>query len=93
MSKPTLLDSVPVPDAATVRIGRLERKIEKLKQQLAAREELIKEHDEMMERYPHIKGRIDSFTKYKAELQRIRDLEARCKEQAALIILLQKTQA
>jgi hypothetical protein len=78
------------PSASEVRIGRLERRIEKLKQQLAARDDLIQKHDGMMERYPHSFSRIANLGRHYAEIKRVLALENRCKEQAALIVLLQK---
>jgi hypothetical protein len=78
------------PSASEVRIGRLERRIEKLKHQLFARDALILKHDGMMQRYPHIGLGVQNLEKHYAEVQCVRALEQRCKEQAALIVLLQK---
>jgi hypothetical protein len=78
------------PSPSEVRIGRLERRVEKLKQQLAARDALILKHDGMMQRYPHIGVGVTNLERHYAELRRVKSLEDRCKEQAALILLLQK---
>jgi hypothetical protein len=83
-----ILNEKPSPSA--VRIGRLERRVEKLKKQLAARDALIQKHDGMMARYPDIARQVAKLGTRFDELERVRVLEERCKEQAVLIVLLQK---
>lgn len=71
-----------------VREGRLLRKIEKLKMQ---RDHWKKQHDyyaEVISMQPYLERRHKSFTEMKQEIQRVKDLETRVKEQAKLIELL-----
>lgn len=76
------------PSTSDVKIGRLQRKIEKLKKQRDHYKELYEHYEKVISMQPYIERRYNSFIEMKKEVERIRGLEARVKEQEKLIKLL-----
>jgi hypothetical protein len=74
----------------TIKIGRLQRKIEHLTYRLGQSRALNEHYKAVMNVNPMIEHRFDKYTEMKAERDRVKGLEARIKEQAALIVLLSK---
>jgi hypothetical protein len=77
-------------DPLVVKIGRLQRKIEHLVYRLGQSRALNEHYKAVMNVNPMLDYRFDKYTEMKAERERVKGLEARIKEQAALIALLQK---
>jgi phage shock protein A len=71
-----------------VKIGRLERKIEKLKQQRDYYKNHFEHYKHVISMQPYLERRLTSYEENKKELERIKGLEARVKEQEKLIKLL-----
>lgn len=81
---------VEKPDPKDVKIGRLQRKIEKLTQQ---RDHYKQKHDyyaNVISMQPYLERRWTSFEERRKEQERIKGLEARVKEQEQLIKILNK---
>lgn len=76
------------PSTSEVRIGRLERKLNKVKKQRDHYKELYEHYAKVISMQPYIERRYNSFIEMQKEVQRIRGLEARVKEQEKLIKLL-----
>lgn len=73
-----------------VTIGRLRRRIEKLKQQRDHFREQADLRQQMIEIAPFIERRWKTYTEMTTEQARVKALEQRVKEQAALIERLMK---
>ena len=69
-------------------IGRLKRKIAKLLQQRDNATEKLSHYQHVLSMQPHLERRYNSYTDMKKEIERVKSLEARVKEQAALIKIL-----
>ena len=74
-----------------VRIGRLNKKMNKLRDQRNKATKELEHYKEVLDNHPYIQYRHKNYTEMVAERQRVKDLEVRVKEQAELIRLLQKT--
>lgn len=73
-----------------IHYNRLRRKLEKAIKQRDHYKQQLNYYQEVLAAQPYIERRYRSYLELKQETQRIRDLELRVKEQAALIKLLQK---
>lgn len=71
--------------ADQVRIGRLEKKIRKLEQQRDHFKERYEHYAHVISMQPYLERRWESYTAMKTEIERIKQLEARVREQALLI--------
>lgn len=78
------------PSTSDVKIGRLERKLEKVKKQRDHYKKLCEHYAEVLTKHPHIKTRYNSYNEMIKERERVRALEKRVKEQEQLITLLNK---
>ena len=78
------------PSTSEVREGRLLKKIEKLKNQRDHHKQKHEYYAKVISMQPYIEKRYVSYEDAKTERQRIKDLEARNKEQAQLIAALNK---
>jgi biopolymer transport protein ExbB/TolQ len=76
---------LPKLSPEAVKIGRLEKKIRKLKQQLAASTSLNETYKEVLNNHSWIDRAHKSYKEALEERERIRNLEARVKEQSILI--------
>lgn len=76
------------PSTSDVRIGRLERKIEKLKKQRDHYKELYEHYATVISLQPYLERRWEDYEKRKIRDQYHKDLEKRVKEQEQLIKLL-----
>jgi hypothetical protein len=77
----------------TIKVGRLERKVTHLKHLVSKARTLNDHYKAVLNVNPMIEHRFDKYLEMKAERERVRGLETRVKEQAALIELLQKEKA
>ena len=75
-----------------VTIGRLRKRIAKLQEQRDSYKEKLGYYEKVISMQPYIERRYQSFTEMKAEIARVRALEARVKEQEKLIKLLMKNE-
>ena len=73
-----------------VRIGRMQKKIDRLKAQRDSIKKDLEHYQQVISMQPHLKRRFESYSEMVTERQRVKDLENRVKEQAELIRLLQK---
>jgi hypothetical protein len=73
----------PTPEA--VRIGRLEKKIRKLKQQLAATKERNAFFNEVLKYYPYSMTTHEEKMRQQSDREELKALRVRVKEQSALI--------
>lgn len=73
-----------------VRIGRMQKKIDRLKAQRDSIKKDLEHYQEVISMQPHLKRRFESYSEMVTERLRVKDLENRVKEQAELIRLLQK---
>lgn len=80
----------PLKTPTEIREGRLLKKIEKLKKDRDRWKKQFEYYQKVIEMQPYLERRFKSYTDMKAELDRVKALEARVKEQAKLIELLQK---
>lgn len=76
------------PSTSDVRIGRLLKKIEKLKKQRDYHQQKHTYYAKVISMQPYLEKRYVGYEEAKIERQRIKDIEARNKEQAQLIKLL-----
>ncbi len=77
-------------DNLEVKIGRLTRKLAKMKDQRDKARADLAHYAKVISMQPYLESRYKSYTEKMAEIQNRKDLEARVKEQAALILQLQK---
>jgi hypothetical protein len=77
-------------DNLEVKIGRLTRKLAKMKDQRDKARADLAHYAKVISMQPYLESRYNSYEERVAERQRVKDLEARVKEQAALILQLQK---
>jgi len=73
-----------------VRIGRMQKKIDRLKAQRDSIKKDLENYQEVLSMQPHLKRRFETYSEMVTERLRVKDLENRVKEQAELIRLLQK---
>jgi hypothetical protein len=76
---------VPQFDPKDVRIGRLEKKVKKLQNQLLARKEKIEWMDKVLQYYPYSSRRYEDHMQQKAEREELKMLRLRVKEQELAI--------
>lgn len=74
-----------------IKIGRLLKKIEKLRQQRDYSRKQLHHYREVISTQPYLESRYKSYTDAQNERARVKDLEKRVKEQEQLIILLNRT--
>jgi len=72
-----------------VDLGRAERRLEKARKQRDFYKERLKYYEKVLSMQPYLEKRWRSYEDRVKEIQRVKDLEARCKEQALLIQQLQ----
>jgi uncharacterized coiled-coil protein SlyX len=73
-----------------VQLARLTKKLNKMRDQRDKARADLEHHKKVLSMQPHLETRYKNYTEMVAERQRVKDLEARVKEQAKLIELLQK---
>lgn len=73
-----------------VQIGRLERKIEKLKRQVSYYKAQCCHYQSVIALNPNLEFRHRRYTEIVAERERVRQLEERVAEQARLIRIMEK---
>lgn len=72
-----------------VDLGRAERRLAKARQQRDRYKTQLFYYQKVLSMQPHLKDRYHTYEERVKEIQRVRDLEARVKEQALLIQQLQ----
>ena len=77
-------------DPKDIRIGRLEKKIRKLTKQRDFYKERHEHYAHVISMQPYLESRWKNYEERKKEQERVKCLEARCKEQEQLIRLLTK---
>lgn len=77
-------------DSAAVKIGRLYKKVERLKEQRDYWKQRATAYETVMSWHSGIRSSYDAYKERQAEREHMRALEARVKEQALLISKLQK---
>ena len=82
------MENKPTPHE--VQIGRLKRKLNKVKDQRDRAKSLLEHYKKVISMQPHLESRYKTYTDRLAERERVRNLEKRVEEQAKLIELLQK---
>jgi len=70
-------------------LGRAERRLEKARKQRDYFKERLKYYEKVLSMQPYLEKRWEKYEDRVKEIQRVKDLEARCKEQALLIQQLQ----
>lgn len=78
------------PSTSKIREGRLLKKIEKLRSQRDYHKQKHEYYAKVISMQPYLEKRYVSYEDAKIERQRVKDLEARNKEQAQLIAMLSK---
>jgi ppGpp synthetase/RelA/SpoT-type nucleotidyltranferase len=73
------------PSQSYIRIGRLEKRIKKLTQQRDHYKELYDYYQKVISLQPFLERRYKDYLERKEELDNIKSLKARVKEQAILI--------
>jgi hypothetical protein len=73
-----------------VRIGRMQKKIDRLKAQRDSIKKDLEHYQEVISMQPYLERRYKNYSEMVTERLRVKDLETRVKEQAKLIQLLQK---
>jgi flagellar biosynthesis chaperone FliJ len=76
------MENSPKPD---VTVGRLQKRIAKLQQQRDHFRHQCEVYREVMQMHPHLEYSHKRWAEERAERERVRGLEDRIKEQAALI--------
>jgi exonuclease III len=82
----------PRPPESEVTIGRLKKRISKLQEQRDSYKKQLEHYKIVVGGDWNIERRYNKYQDMKNELQRVRDLETRVKEQEELIKLLRKEQ-
>jgi conjugal transfer/entry exclusion protein len=77
------------PTPHEVEIGRLTKKLNKMRDQRDKARKDLEYYKKVISMQPYLAKRYDSYQDRIAEMQRVRGLEDRIKEQAELIKLLQ----
>ena len=75
-----------------VRIGRMQKKIDRLKAQRDSIKKDLEHYQEVISMQPYLERRYKNYSEMVTERLRVKDLETRVKEQAKLIQLLQPTE-
>lgn len=83
------LSSTP-PSTSDVRIGRLLKKIEKLKKQRDYHQQKHTYYAKVISMQPYLERRFESYSEMKEERERVKALEKRVKEQEQLITMMNK---
>ncbi len=83
------VDSLPYT-ANDVKIGRLQKRIDKLTKQRDYFKERLNHYEKVISMQPYIESRYTSYQDKLKERERVKELEHRVKEQALLIEKLQK---
>lgn len=78
------------PNKEQVIIGRLQKKLNKMKDQRDKARSDLKYYEKVISLQPYLETRYKSYEERVAAQQRVKDMEARVKEQAELILQLQK---
>lgn len=78
------------PKNPDVQIGRLQKKLNKMRDQRDKARSELDHYKHIISMQPHLATRYEAYQDRIAERQRVKDLESRVKEQAELIIQLQK---
>lgn len=78
------------PDDVKIREGRLLRKIEKLKTQRDYFKTQLAHYEKVISMQPYLETRYQTYTEKVEERKRVKALELRVEEQAALIKILRK---
>jgi ppGpp synthetase/RelA/SpoT-type nucleotidyltranferase len=73
-----------------IKIGRIQRKLTRALMQRDLYKEKCEHYKEVLDLSPYITSRHEKYTDKLKEMQRVKDLETRVKEQALLIQELQK---
>lgn len=73
-----------------VDLGRAERRLQKARQQRDFYKQRLQYYEKVLSMQPHLKDRYNSYEERVKEIQRVKELEARVKEQALLIKELTK---
>lgn len=73
-----------------IKLGRVRRKLEKALKQRDHYKERLGYYEKVISMQPYLETRYKSYLEMKSERERVKQLEARVKEQAALIKLLQQ---
>lgn len=73
-----------------IQIGRLERKIEKLKRQVNYYKEQCCHYQAVINLHPGLVTRHRTYTEFLEEKKRVAQLEERVREQAKLILLMEE---
>lgn len=73
-----------------IKLGRVRRKLGKALKQRDHYKERLHYYEQVISMQPYIERRYKGYLEMKQETERVKNLEARVKEQAALIKLLQK---
>jgi hypothetical protein len=68
-----------------IQIGRLNKKMNKLRDQRDKARKELGQYKEILNNHPYIQYRHKNYTEMVAERLRVKDLEARVKEQAKLL--------
>ena len=84
-----MIEVKPAPQV--VRIGRLTKKADKLRDQRDKARKELEQYKKILDNHPYIQFRHKNYTEMVNERQRVKALETRVEEQAKLIQLLQKT--
>ena len=82
--------SLTVPSTSDIRIGRLLKKIEKLKKQRDFHQQKHMHYAKVISLQPHLETRYDNYAERKLAQERVKAMEARVKEQETLIRILLK---
>jgi hypothetical protein len=82
---------VPFMTEENIKIGRLKKRIAKLTKQRDHFKEQFTLYQKVISMQPFLMSRYESYTEVVAERKRVKDLEARVKEQALLIQELRKS--
>ena len=78
------------PSKEQVIIGRLQKKLNKMQDQRDKARKDLEYYAKVISLQPYLETRYKSYEERIAAQQRVKDMEARVKEQAALILQLQK---
>jgi uncharacterized coiled-coil protein SlyX len=73
------------PTTHEVMIGRLNKKMNKLRDQRDKARKELEHYAKVISMQPHLGRRYESYAERIAERKRVKDLEARVKEQAKLL--------
>lgn len=78
------------PSTSDIKIGRLLKKNEKLREQRDHARKQLHHYREVISTQPYLETRYKTYTDAQIERARVKDLEKRVKEQEQLIIMLNR---